>query len=348
MTSFKQFDLALAKFAGYPLWPVRILKITKNDGKRTNYLIFCYGDHNEQIVSENNLVSYKDNIQEASTKTAKNVKHAFEELERFPDIYRSISKAFAALKVPDQAAALPGSQSALFARISATEQELEKTRESIVTEITRQVSAKCGSNAKSGLKDTAETIISELYKSVSLEFNPILDRIERELKMYRMQTRNLENRIEKIEVKLDDIDQENMLDSLVFNGLKQKPGVDLKTTMLSVLSTRMGVTGISSGELSSVFRFRMNGPHTTSDKVAPVLVRFVSKEVARKVFLQKSKLAGSGIFVSESLTKRRRDLLNAARDRFGVKNVWTDRGNILVKLPGEPSARKIRSLAECV
>ena len=66
------------------------------------------------------------------------------------------------------------------------------------------------------------------------------------------------------------------------------------------------------------------------------------------MFLQKSKLAGSGIFVSESLTKRRHDLLNAARDRFGVKNVWTDRGNILVKLPGEPSARKIRSLAECV
>jgi hypothetical protein len=118
------------------------------------------------------------------------VKHAFEELERFPDIYRSISEAFAAIKVPDQAAVLLGSQSALFRRISATEQELEKTRESIVTEITLQVSAKCDSSAKSGLKDSAETITSELFKSVSLEFNPIIDRIERELKMYRMQTRN--------------------------------------------------------------------------------------------------------------------------------------------------------------
>ena len=76
----------------------------------------------------------------------------------------------------------------------------------------------------------------------------------------------------------------------------------------------MGVTGISSGKLSNVFQFRINGTHTASEKVAPVLVRFVGKEFAREVFSEKSKLVGSGIFVSESLTKRRRDLLNAARD----------------------------------
>ena len=49
--------------------------------------------------------------------------------------------------------------------------------------------------------------------------------------------------------------------------------------------------------------------------------------------------------MSGSLTKRRRDLLIAARDRFGVKHVWTDRGNILVKSPNEPSVRKKDPLA---
>ena len=85
-----------------------------------------------------------------------------------------------------------------------------------------------------------------------------------------MQTLNLENRIEKIEVKLDDINQENILDSLVFSGLKQKLGVDLKPTWLNVLSIQTGVTSMSSGKLSSVFWFRMSGPHTA--------------KVARKVF----------------------------------------------------------------
>jgi hypothetical protein len=51
-----------------------------------------------------------------------------------------ISKAFSELKVSDEAAALPGSQSALFALITATEKELQKTKESIVSEISRQVS----------------------------------------------------------------------------------------------------------------------------------------------------------------------------------------------------------------
>ena len=53
----------------------------------------------------------------------------------------------------------------------------------------------------------------------------------------------------------------------------------------------------------------------------------------RKVFASKSKFAGSNFFISESLTKHRRDILNAARDKFGVKNVWSDRG--LAKLPDE-------------
>ncbi|KAK2721100.1 hypothetical protein QYM36_003394 [Artemia franciscana] len=110
----------------------------------------------------------------------------------------------------------------------------------------------------------------------------------------------------------------------------------------------MGVTGMSSDELSSVFRLRMSGPHTASDKFAPILVRFASKEVDQKVFSLQCKPAGSGIFVSESLTKQRRDLLNATRDRFGVKHVWTDCSNILVKSPCEPSAWKTRSLGECI
>ena len=48
-------------------------------------------------------------------------------------------------------------------------------------------------------------------------------------------------------------------------------------------------------------------------------------------------MSGLGIFVSESLTKQCCDLLNAPRDWFGVKHVWTDCSNILVKSSGEPS-----------
>ena len=133
------------------------------------------------------------------------------------------------------------------------------------------------------------------------------------------------------------MNQENILNSLVFNDLKQKPRVGLITTLLNILMTQMGVIGISSSELSSVSGLERVGM-SASDTVVPALVRFASKEVARKIFSQKS----------ESFTKRRRDFLNAARDRFGVKHAWTARGNMLRKSPGEPSAQRIKSLGEYI
>ena len=75
---------------------------------------------------------FENNIQEASLKLQIFVKLTFDELQRFPEIYISISKAFSPIKVTDVAVALPDSESALFAQISAAEQELEKTSESIV------------------------------------------------------------------------------------------------------------------------------------------------------------------------------------------------------------------------
>ena len=66
-----------------------IPKVMKRDGKQTSYLIFCYGDHSKQMVSEINLVSYENNVAEAFNETTKNAKNTFDKLERFPNIYRS-------------------------------------------------------------------------------------------------------------------------------------------------------------------------------------------------------------------------------------------------------------------
>ncbi|KAK2708037.1 hypothetical protein QYM36_015655 [Artemia franciscana] len=60
---------------------------------------------------------------------------------------------------------------------------------------------------------------------------------------------------------------------------------------------------------------------TENVKSAPVLVKFSSLDTARKVFAAKSKLAKSGVFVLENLTKKRRDLLNAARSTFGPRSM---------------------------
>ena len=51
---------------------------------------------------------------------------------------------------------------------------------------------------------------------------------------------------------LDAYDQESLLDSLVFHGVKQLPGVDAPTTISHNINSKMSVTDLSSSDLSNV------------------------------------------------------------------------------------------------
>ena len=83
-------------------------------------------------------------------------------------------------------------------------------------------------------------------------------------------------------------------------------------------------------------------------RVAPIIVKFSSKDVARKVFKAKARLASTGIFVSKYLTKRRREILNAAKDKYGQRNAWSYQGQILAKPSVGSAVKKIQSIANRV
>ena len=69
-------------------------------------------------------------------------------------------------------------------------------------------------------------------------------------------------------------------------------------------------------DLQSIYRYRLNNSTAQGQRdVAPVIV----KEMTRKVFKSKTKLAKSGIFVSEALTKCRRDILYTAKGCFNLQ-----------------------------
>ena len=63
----------------------------------------------------------------------------------------------------------------------------------------------------------------------------------------------------------------------------------------------------------------------------PVIIKFISYRKLSEVFRSKKLLKGSGITVREDLTKRRHGLLKMAITKFGLQNVWTVDGNIIVK-----------------
>ena len=108
---------------------------------------------------------------------------------------------------------------------------------------------------------------------------------------------------------------------------------------------------MSSTHLLAVNLFRLlNATSNTQSPstVAPVLVKFGNKYIAYTVYKAKSKLAKSGIFVSEYLTKVKKSVLEGARYRFGAKNVWTDRGRIFKREQSDLNPVRIRSLKDAL
>ena len=133
-------DLFLAKFAGYPLWPIRILEIMKTNTRDNKFVVFCYGKkHDRQVLSVASLLSFDGNEKEASTKKTKGVNHAFAELKNHPDCYRQFLRK-GQDSVTDSLLSDPTAD--LRRLIVATENELAATKQNLTKEIEIKINEK--------------------------------------------------------------------------------------------------------------------------------------------------------------------------------------------------------------
>jgi len=68
-------------------------------------------------------------------------------------------------------------------------------------------------------------------------------------------------------------------------------------------------------------------------KIAPFWKYFQAWILLENDLQQKGKLAKSGVFVSENLTKRCCHLLNTPRSTSDPRSVWSDHGKVLAQVP---------------
>ena len=85
--------------------------------------------------------------------------------------------------------------------MATVQAELEKTKLSLKNDIARKV-AKMATGGGS-----VDTIVSEVYDSIVVEYNPKFEKLEKSLKTLKTLIGNLEERINRIEMRLDDYDQ---------------------------------------------------------------------------------------------------------------------------------------------
>ena len=147
----------------------------------------------------------------------------------------------------------------------------------------------------------------------------------------------LRNELKFVKRVTDQNEQKSRSICLLIHGVEEEQGEDTDKLSLDIIEKEIGVP-IS---LSDIERTHRTGPKrqitTRQTKARPIIVRFNSMRKRMEVYANKKKLKGKKYVVTESLTALRMRLLAKAKEEYGVKNVWTVEGKILVKKDGNIS-----------
>lgn len=150
----------------------------------------------------------------------------------------------------------------------------------------------------------------------------------------------LKTQMELLTVGLDRHEMASRRQVLLLHGLPEQKDEDHTSQAVLTLTDEMKIENISSSDITSCHRLGVD-----SGKPRPLLIRFHSYNLRSEVWRNKTRLKGSGLVLSEFLTKPRHDLFLAARKHFSVKQCWTSDGKINIMLP-DKSRRKIESATE--
>ena len=137
----------------------------------------------------------------------------------------------------------------------------------------------------------------------------------------------LQNKVEDQEQKLDDLEQYGRSNCLIIHRCVEVPKRG------EYLEHEKHVCGLLNLSLKLNPRLQVNDidiahPLPAKNNNCPVFVKFLRRSQRNHIFSQKKLLKGKQMIITESLTKRRLQLLEAARDVFGWRSVWSFNGNV--------------------
>nr|XP_026490714.1 uncharacterized protein LOC113396864 [Vanessa tameamea] len=153
---------------------------------------------------------------------------------------------------------------------------------------------------------------------------------------------NLQVQLQILSKQQEDMEIRSRRNILLVHDVPQGNNEDPAEIMCKILNERLSLAEVT---VSNIKRCHRLGRPNNSDKHRAILVKFCDQGLRNKIWYGKSKLKGSGITVSEFLTKGRHEAFVAARKRFGVSHSWTKDGCVVVVGP-DGKHRRVVSVAE--
>ena len=147
--------------------------------------------------------------------------------------------------------------------------------------------------------------------------------------------------------KIDELEQYSRRNCLLINGIKEvdplNENVSEKTsevstqentdiTVLLLFNEKLGVDV----HIRDIDRTHRIGRQKQKNEDAPrqIIVKFSNYNTRQRVFQARRKLKGTQITTVENLTSKRVAILSKARNKFGVRNVWSLDGRIFAVVEG--------------
>lgn len=129
---------------------------------------------------------------------------------------------------------------------------------------------------------------------------------------------------------------------LLLHGVPEIEGQDVAVCVLGVVSKQLKVSDFKADDISRCHRM---GRSSASERPRPILLKLRDTTLKQKLWSAKTALKGTGVTLSEFLTKPRHDAFMSARQRFGINKCWTRDGFVFV-LGSDGKRHRVCCIAE--
>lgn len=142
-------------------------------------------------------------------------------------------------------------------------------------------------------------------------------------------------RQDKIERKVDHQRQQQLHNAIVINGIPEKghseSAVDI---VVKVIRDAKSEITILPSDINFAYRLGKKGDDSDRN-IRPLAVAFVNRWKRDRIFESKKMFKGTKVVISEMLSPEKLRLFKKVRDRVGVRECWTWKGNVYVSINGE-------------
>lgn len=128
---------------------------------------------------------------------------------------------------------------------------------------------------------------------------------------------------------MEDVNRKSYADYVIVHGMAEKADEDLYTELCNVFNSKIGVV-LSKEDFAICYRLGKKAVNVGDKRGRPVAVKFLHRWKRNGVYNNKKKLKGSGLVISEMLTKSVRDLFKVVKQYIDVKKCWTWKGDIYI------------------